>query len=83
MTIDDRPSLGYRIERLLAYVAADNDGEGLIGATIPGLGHVPLVGADMDRMMSYRPYAVNVARATGREVTLVRFDNRVDVEVLR
>lgn len=80
--IDDRPSLGYRIDRLLAYVAVDDKGEGIVGATIPGLGFVPLVGADMDRMMAYRPYAQKAATATGRTIKLVRFDARTEVEEL-
>lgn len=80
--VENVPSLGYRIDRLLAYVAVDEQGEGIVSVTLPVLGTVPLVGADMDRMMSYRPYAVEAAKASGRQIKLVRFDTRTEVEVL-
>lgn len=70
------------IERLFAYISDDGTGEGLIGAPIgPGGTWTPLIGADADRMLSYRSLARQVARESGNPVRLVRFDVRTEVEV--
>lgn len=80
--IVDSPSLGYRIDRLFAYVALDDEGEGVVSMTMPGLGTVPFVGADSDRMLSLRPQAQLIAKQTGKQVKLIRFDTRTEVEVI-
>ena len=72
-----------RILSLWAFTCIDTDGtEGVVGATIPGLGVVPLVGADLARIASLRPYAQQVATAVGRPVTLAHFSVRTDQETL-
>jgi len=78
-----RPSRGLSIDALYAWVCTEPDGgEGVIGADI-GLGGVePLVGADMDRIKSLRPYAEALRSMTGYPVRLVRFGSREDLEVL-
>jgi len=78
-----RPGQGQAIEAMYAWVATERDGgEGVLGMDI-GLGGVtPLVGADMDRMRSLRPYAEQLKRVTGRPVRLVRFSRREDLEIL-
>ena len=82
VVVVDSPSLGYRIDRLFAYVAEDGDGEGLVGAPIGSGGSLmPLVGADAERMLSLRPFARTLARAVpGRRIRLVRFDVRTEIE---
>jgi hypothetical protein len=81
---DWKPRTGQAIEALYAWVCTEPDGgEGVVGASILGLGGmVPLVGADMDRMKSYRPFAELVRKASGYPVRLVRFSQRDDLEVL-
>ncbi len=70
-----------RIERLYAYVGEETPGEeGVVGARIPGMGTVPLVGADKDRIVSLRSFAVLAKECTGRPVKLVCFESRVDLE---
>jgi hypothetical protein len=72
---------GARIEELWAYVAIDKDDiEGIVSASVPGLGHVPLVGADKERMLSYKSYAKMTARVTGAKIKLVRFSTREEIE---
>ena len=62
----------------------DEDGtEGVIGASIPGLGFTPLVGAGLARIASLRPYAQAVATAVGRPVVLSHYSVRTDQEVLQ
>ena len=82
MTKSWHPGQGQEIEALYAWVATEPDGgEGVCSAQIGGM-HLPLVGADMDRMKSLRPYAETVRRMSGYPVRLVRFSHREDLEVL-
>lgn len=73
-----------RILSLWAFTCLDTDGtEGVIGAPmLGGLGLMPLIGADLARIHSLRPYAQAVATATGRPVTLSHFSVRTDQETL-
>jgi hypothetical protein len=79
-----RPGQGMAIEAIYAWVVTEPDGgEGVAGANIPSLGGmVPLVGADMDRIKSLRPYAEELRELSGYPVRLVRFGSREDLEVL-
>lgn len=72
-----------KIETIFAFVAEDSgpDDEGIIGIKT-GLWWMPLVGADMARVESLRPFARNVARTTGKKVKLLHFTNREEVEVI-
>jgi len=83
---DDRawhPGQGQAINAMYAWVVTEADGgEGVAGMSIPGLGMVPLVGADMDRIKSLRSYAEQVRKMTGYPVRLVRFSRRDDLEIL-
>jgi len=69
-----------RIDEMWAWVSSDEGGEGVLAAPIPGLGNMPLVGADRARMLSYAGIARQMANMFGVEVKLVRFTTRVDVE---
>jgi len=78
-----------RIEEMYAFIAADTgpDDEGLIavpsetdqdGTSV----WLPLIGADMERVDSLRELARGIGREAGTKVTLVRFSNRQDVEII-
>ena len=56
-------------------------GEGVCSAQL-GEVHMPLVGADMDRIKSLRRYAELARAASGYPVRLVRFSRREDLEIL-
>ena len=64
------------IEEIWAYVVTESPGEEGIPA-VSGTGGmvIPLVGADGERMQSYRPHAVSIAADMGKQVKLVRFSN--------
>jgi hypothetical protein len=73
---------GQTIDALYAWVATEPDGgEGVCSAQIGEI-HMPLVGADIDRIKSLRDYAELVRRATGYPVRLLRFSRREDLEEL-
>lgn len=70
------------IDALFAWVVTEPDGgEGVCSALIGDIHH-PLVGADMDRIKSYRDHAEFIRCETGYPVRLVRFSMREDLEVL-
>jgi hypothetical protein len=71
--------VNLRIEQMYAFVTIDKDGdEGIIDGS-----WMPLVGADMARVEKLRPIARNIARADGREVRLIRFSVREELEVFK
>jgi hypothetical protein len=70
------------IDALYAWVATEPDGgEGVCSMQL-GAVHMPLIGADMDRVKSLREPAEFVRRVTGYPVRLVRFSRREDLEEL-
>lgn len=73
-----------RIDSMWVYTQVDADGtEGVIAMTLPGLGLTPLLGADLARIASLRPYAQQVATATGRPVVLSHYSVRTDQETIQ
>lgn len=62
-----------RIDTVTGWVVVDEDGtEGIIGMNAGG-GLIPLIGADADRIESFRPYAQEVANRLGKRIELVRW----------
>lgn len=77
------PNAFLRIDELWAWVASDGDGEGVLAAPIGSSTlTMPLVGADRERMESFRPVAQSMADAFEVEVKLVRFMTRTEIETL-
>lgn len=69
------------IDSLWAYLAVNEEGEGIIGELTPN-GWLPLVGADKERIASLRPLAERAAAASGRRVVLAKFSVREDIEII-
>ena len=73
-----------RIKEIFAFVAEDSgpDDEGI---TAMPVGHfwMPMVGADMARVNSLRPVAAKIARRTRKPIKILRFTNRVELEVIK
>ena len=67
-----------KIECLFAFVAENEEGEGVMGVGSP-MGLVPLVGADMSRVKSLYPIAIDVSKITGIPFRVVKFTNRQDI----
>ena len=70
-----------RIEEMFAFVASEDDGEGVAAAQMGNM-LMPLVGADAARVDSMRGIAQAICNATGRRITLVRFSQREELEVM-
>lgn len=71
------------IEEIWAWIAEEEPGEeGIIGAyTGEGIMH-PLVGADKERIESFREYAEMISEKVDFPVRLVKFNNREELEEL-
>lgn len=76
-TVGEGPNL--KITEMFAFVAKDENGEGVVGIRASDGTWMPLVGADHARIESLRPIAREIAEASGKEVILLRFINRVDM----
>lgn len=72
-----------KIEQMYAFITEDKgpDDEGVIGMNTD-MGWMPLVGADMARVESLRPIALQIAREVGKPIKLLRFTQREELEVL-
>lgn len=69
------------IDTLTAFIAVDEEGEGVMAFRGPG-GWMPMVAADEERLESMRPLAQEIATASGRRCVVARFSVREDVEVI-
>ena len=70
-----------KITEMFAFIAEDNgpDDEGVVGMSARQW-FLPLVGADMARVNDIKPYALDIAKKTGKKVKLIHFTNREDLE---
>jgi hypothetical protein len=82
MAASYKPGTGQSIDAIYAWVATEPDGGEGICSTQIGPMHMPLIGADMDRINSLKSRAEMVRHITGYPVRLVRFGSRDDLEVL-
>ena len=72
-----------KIEEMFAFVAVDEgpEDEGIVAVSIGG-SMMPLVGGDMARMDSLRPLAKETAIQTGKNILLLHFTSREELEVI-
>lgn len=71
-----------KIEKIYAYVAQNESGEGIIAAeqTINGKSMVlPLVGADLERIKQLYPLAEDISKKTKIPFKIYCFDNKTDI----
>ncbi len=69
------------INELWAFVSSDEEGEGVLGAQLASGQWMPFIGADEARIKSLREIAVDIARAQGIDIKLVKFSHREEVEL--
>lgn len=73
-----------KITEIYAFVSTGKEGEGVIGktVTIPGGYEVfmPFVCADLQRVEALKPHALQIKEMSGRDVKLVKFTNRIEIE---
>lgn len=72
------------IESMYAWVAEESPGnEGIVGAVLPGRGMVALIGGDRKTIESFRPFAEAIGRAAKKNVRLVRFATRFEIDLIK
>ena len=75
-----------KITELWAYITEDTgpDDEGVVASLggHGGIGIMPLIGADAERMLSLKGLERATAKASGKTVKLVKFTTRTEVETL-
>lgn len=73
---------GFKIKTIHAFIAEDQDGtEGIVGTRI-GSDWLPFVCADEARIASFRPLAEQIAKGTNKQIKLIKFSVREDLEVI-
>ena len=69
------------IDEMYAWVLTHPDGSEGVPAAMGASGMwLPLIGADKDRMESFRGYATELAAVENRTISLARFSSREDLE---
>ncbi len=76
---------GFKIKTIHAFITEDQYGtEGVIGMKSPIDGSwIPFVGADEAMIKSLRPIAEKVALKNNKEIKLVKFSVREDIEIIK
>jgi hypothetical protein len=78
---DPGKGIGFRIERMWAFLVIHDDGDEAVPAMAGPDGiWVPMIAADQERLSQLRPHAESMAKMLGKEIRLVRFDNMTTVE---
>lgn len=70
------------IDTIHAYIAVDDEGEGITGFAGPDGRWMPMLAADEDRIKSLRPMAQELATLTGKRIVLAKFSVREDMEYI-
>lgn len=72
---------GYflKIDEMYAFVASDDEGEGIMGMRMPNGDWMPFVGADMQRVYSLYPVAEDISKVSGKPFKIIKFSNRTDI----
>jgi hypothetical protein len=74
------PNEQLRIDEVWLFISVDETGEGVCGAPLAGPGSlVPLIAADEARLKSLIPIARQVARASGKQVKLIKLSQRTEL----
>ena len=75
--------VGFVIQDIYAYLCIHDDGdEGIVGVQLADGAWLPLIAADLERLSILADYAEGVSRRTGKQIKLVRFTVREDLEVV-
>ena len=71
-----------KIEEMYALIATSEEGEGLTGMQVGNM-MMPMVAADKERVDSLRQAAQHISNVSGKEIKLVRFSLREELEVIK
>lgn len=76
----------FKVEAIHAFIAVDpkdpKGDEGICGFVGEHDRWIPMIAADKTRLDQLRPVAESISRDMGVKITLVRFSQRTDLEVI-
>jgi hypothetical protein len=76
------PAKGMKVDKIFVFLTQDANGnEGIAGFPHKERGYVPLITADKDRADRLKEAAQEIALGSGKEVRLVQYKVRRDLEV--
>jgi hypothetical protein len=73
----------HKIEEMYAFVAVEEQGEGIIGQTVVidnQLVFMPFVCADKARMESLKPLALKIHMESGKKIKVIKMTKRTELE---
>lgn len=70
-----------KITEIWAFLSVDDGGEGIIGANIDNT-FMPFVCADLSRVKSLKPMALDIAKMGNKKVKLVKFSTREEIDII-
>jgi hypothetical protein len=68
-----------KIEEMFAFVADNEEGEGIMAFGAKNGMIMPMIGADMTRVKSLYPLAVKIAKVGNKDFKLLKFSKREDI----
>ena len=81
MATADKPPM--RVNHMWAFLAVDDEGnEGIVAARLEGT-WFPLIAADEERLEQLRSVARHTAAIVKKQVQLVKFTERVELEIVK
>lgn len=82
--IHNPPNQQLRIDDVWLFVSLDETGEGVCAGPLAGPGSlVPLIAADEARLKSLIPVARQIARASGKQIKLIKLSQRSEVMTIQ
>ncbi len=71
------------ITEMFAFIVKDEpNSEGVVRFRAPNGDWMPMVGADMERVEAFRPFAQAMANHFGKPITVIRFTDRQDMDTI-
>lgn len=77
------PGLGFVIKEMYVFIIKHDDGDESVPAVMNAGAWYPLVAADKTRLDLYRDAARAAAKESGKEIRLVKFTVREELEVIK
>lgn len=70
-----------KIDKMYAFIATDETGEGLVAFPGP-VGMLPMVGGDLDKVEQFMGIAQQISNTSGRVITVAEFSVRTDKDII-
>lgn len=82
MIIEDNGGLGFVIKEIYVFIVTHADGDEAVPAVHSVMGWLPMIAADTKNLDEWRRMAKQAATEGGKQIRLVRFTAREELEVI-